>query len=240
MFMVTRTASAGRPSIGWGFMLALTLGLAAERVEASANLTFTLTPQAGDGRINYAGGAAPIVGEDLRVASVKGLGTPDNGDVVLPLDDGTLTFKTGNLSGTTAAGSELNFAPGGHLELEGGIPSLGIKPGTALVTGSFTKDTFMRTMGDGDLKIQGGAFFNVVNPILAAYYGLPTGGSLFLGGLGTLISAPTNSAGGFTSAGLTSGSVTTAPVPEPATLAVFTALAVGGLIYVRRRPRRAA
>jgi len=222
-------------------MLALTLGLAASgRVDASPNLTFTLTPQSGDGRISYAGGTAPVVGDDLRVASVKGLGTPDNGDVVLPLDAGTLTFKTGDLSGTAAAGSERNFAPGGHLELVGGIASLGIKPGTALVTGSFTKDTFIRTMGDGDLKIQGGAFFNVVNPILAAYYGLPTGGAMFLGGLGTLISAPTNAAGGFASAGLTSGSVTTSPVPEPTTLAVFAALAAGGFAYVRRRPRRAA
>lgn len=217
-------------------MAALGVGLfSAERAEAAANLTFTLAPQSGNGRINYAGGATTLTGDGLAVASVSGLSTPAHAQSALLIDGGALQFNTGKLSQMNALTKEWDFSPGGKLELDGGIAALGIKPGSALLTGSFSQDIFVRSIGTGDLKLQGGAFFNVVNPTLAAYFGLPTGGSAYLGGLATLFSAPNNGSGGFASSDLTSGSVTTSPVPEPGALAIFAALATGGLAFVHRR-----
>lgn len=236
--MVTTTGSTSRIRAfrALAALAAVGVGLASSRVaEAGANLTFTLAPQSGNGRISYAGGQSALTGDGLGVASVNGLSTPSHAGGALAIDAGALKFATGNPSQTNAATKAWDFGPGGKLELDGGIAALGIKPGTALLTGSFTQDTFVRSIGTGDLKLQGGAFFNVVNPTLAAYFGLPTGGTAYLGGLGTLFSAPTNAAGGFSSLDLTSGSVTTSPVPEPGTLAIFAALTTGGLALAHRR-----
>lgn len=240
--MIIGTGSAPRARVRLVLALAAAVGLglgAAGRAAAAPNLTFTLTPQAGDGRISYAGGSAPVVGDGLRVASVKGLDTPSHADKTFSLDAGTLQFTTGAFSGLSQSNTEHDFAAGGMLKLVGGIADLGIKPGSTLLTGSFSNNSFVRSLGAGELRLQGGAFVNVVDPTLAAYFGLPTGGAMYLGGLGTLFSAPTTPAGGFASSGLTSGSLTTQPVPEPTTLAVFAALAAAAAAGAYRR-RRAA
>jgi hypothetical protein len=217
--------------------VALAMGLwAAARAQAAPNLTFTLTPQGGDGRISYAGGNTPVVGTDLQVSAVSGLGTPSHPNGALAIDGGKLSFSTGtNTVMTQGASGEWTFNNGGRIELDGAIATLGIPAGTKLLTGNFTNATTIKALGSGDLKIQGGVFFNVVDPTLAAYYGLPTGGTLYLGGLSTLFTAPTGPTGAFNSSGLTSGSVTTEPVPEPGTLAVFAALATGGIALLHRR-----
>ena len=75
------------------------------------------------------------------------------------------------------------------------MTSLGIKTVKPLLTGTFSQDTFVRSLGTGDLKLQGGAFINSVDPSLAAYFGLPSGGTMYLGGLSTLFSAPANGTG---------------------------------------------
>jgi hypothetical protein len=202
-------------------------------------LTFTLTPQSGSSRIVYAGGSGPLQGNILGTTSVTGLDTPNHTGKSFELDAGTgsLSFQTGPSAGISQGGTEWNFGTGGAIELDGGIQSLGIPAGTKLLTGSFTNPTFVKDLGAGDLKVQGGAFFNVVNPTLAAYFGLPTGGTMYLGGLSTLFSAGTTIGGAFSSESLTSGSVTTQPVPEPGALVVFASLASSGIAYVYRRRR---
>jgi MYXO-CTERM domain-containing protein len=203
--------------------------------QAAENLTFTLVPQSGGGKLSYVGGASPLIGTDLGVGSITGLETPLHSQGSLTLNSANLSFTTGSGFVSPSIKGETDFAPGGSLEIVGGVPGLGIPAGTQLMSGSFTKDNFVRSLGDGDLKIQGGAFINIVNPTLAAYYGLPTGGTMYLGGLAALFSGPTTPSGAFSSSDLTSGSVTTSPVPEPGTFAVFAALAVGGLVAYRRR-----
>jgi hypothetical protein len=235
--MVTRTSLAGWTRLHLGLAIAaLGLGVATGQARASENLTFTLTPQADAGLISYAGGAAPLVGGNLGVSSVTGLTTGLHTGSSLSLDSGTLSFTTGNFSGDPIS-NEADFSSGGKLEIDGGIAALGIAPGTALMTGSFTGDTIVKSVGMRNLKIEGGAFFNVVNPTLAAYFGLPVGGTMYSGALATLFAAPTNSNGSFSDSGLSSGSVTTAPVPEPGTFLVFAALVGSGLVYRRRRAR---
>jgi hypothetical protein len=248
--MLSRTGTSVRTRVRAVLTLATAVAaglFAAGRAGAAPNLTFTLTPQSGEGRIHFNGGSGALFGDTLGVSSVKGLSTPSHADAVLPLADATLQFKTGGLVaaspvGPAAAGpitTEWDFGPGGSLELDGGISTLGIAPGTKLITGTFSNQSFVKSLGAGDLHVQGGAFVNVVDPTLAAYYGLPTGGTMYLGGLATLFAAPSASITGFSSTSVTSGSLTTQPVPEPGSLLVLAALSAGGLALRHRRRNRA-
>ncbi len=237
--MVTRTGLLGwaRQCLGLALAAALGLGAATGEAQASANLTFTLTPQSNAGLISYAGGDAPLVGSNLSVSSVTGLSTALHPNGALTLDStGSLNFTTGNYTSSPTT-NEIDFNSGGSISITGGIAALGIAPGTTLLTGSFTGDSFVKSLGTNDLDVQGGAFINVVNPTLAAYFGLPVGSTVYSGGLATLFEAPSTANGGFASVDLSSGSVSTAPVPEPTTFAVFAIMAGGGLLYAQRRAR---
>jgi hypothetical protein len=233
--MVTTTSSAIR--LRRTAALAVVLGFWATAATAD-QITFTLSPQAGDGRITFAGGSTPLTGTSLGVSNVTGLGTPTHGGGALSLDTGQLTFNTGNFTGASLGGKEWDFASGGNLLVTGGIASLGIAPGSALLTGTFSNGTAVRSLDPTDLKVQGSAFFSVVNPTLAAYFGLPTGGSILNGGLSTMFAAAGTAPAGFSSSGFSSGTVTTEPVPEPGMLVVFGVLAAGGVAITQRRRSR--
>jgi PEP-CTERM motif len=224
----------------------LGLALAASFMHAgwarAAQLSFNLNAQPGEGRIAYAGGAAPLVGGNLGVLTVKGLDTPNSHDEALAVEKGTLNFSTGAFTnatpanpGVTSSAQNWNFAPGGSLTVSGGIPSLGIADGTPLLTGAFTDSTFVRSLGVADLKVQGGAVFNVVNSQLAAYFGMPTGASAYVGGLSTMFAAAGTAPGAFSSSGYTSGQITTTPVPEPTTFVVLAVAFGAGFAWRRRR-----
>ena len=213
------------------------LGAATGQAQASANLTFTLTPQSNAGLIELRGCRAAAAAERSRGLVGDGPRHRLHPRGALALDStGTLNFSTGNYSSSPTS-NEIDFNSGGSITITGGVAALGIALGTTLLSGSFTGDTFVKSLGTNDLDVQGGAFINVVNPTLAAYFGLPVGSTVYSGGLATLFEAPTNANGGFASVDLSSGSVSTAPVPEPATFAVFAIMAGGGLLYARRCAR---
>ncbi len=206
--------------------------VAAPRAHA-ADLGFTLGPQSATGLIGYAGGKSPLVGENIGVNSVTGLNTPLHGpSTTLNLTGGELNFSTGNFQGGSS--TQWTFAPGGVLTLSGMIPSLGINTTSDLLTGHFTDPSYVQSLNGGGLKEQGGAFFSVVNPTLASYFGLPTGVVLYSGGLTTLFNAKGTAPDAFSSDGFTGGTLTVSPVPEPGTLFVFGAFAVGAIVWSRK------
>jgi hypothetical protein len=243
---------------GLGLAVAVAAGPGAAGARAAGYISFDLDPQGGSGRVSYspqqAGGA--LVGSNLGVLDVKGVGTPLHDGTSITISQGALNFSTGMFSGTSpvvspttvgpvspasAALNQWDFAAGGSMAITGGIAALGIAPGTPLLTGSFTGTTFVRPLPGSDLKVQGGALINVVNPVLAAYLGLPVGGSVqYVGGLSTLFAASSTAPGAFSSNGYSDGQVTTTPVPEPGALAVFTLAVGGGLALLRRRSARRA
>jgi hypothetical protein len=234
------TINAGRRSA----VLALALAAVLTHATAAraAYMSFSLDAQSGAGRISFAGTGTPLVGTDLGLLTVKGLDTPSNADVALPLSNGSLNFSTGTYTGATlenpsisTSPKDFHFAPGGTLTVTGGVPALGIPDGTPLLTGSFSDSAFVRPLGTGNLDVQGGAFINVVNDKLAQYFGLPVGAALYTGGLSTLFAASGDKSGAFASTGYTSGQVTTTPVPEPTTLAVFVVALGSGLAWYHRR-----
>ena len=71
------------------------------QARAGSMLDFNLDPVHPVGAsISYAGGANPLVGSDLSVDSVFGLGTPLNDLSMLGLTGGLLNFQPGNLTGS--------------------------------------------------------------------------------------------------------------------------------------------
>ena len=237
---MTTINSRGWRSAFVGLALAAVLTHAA--AARAAYMSFSLDPQPGVGRISFAGSGSPVVGTDLGVLTVKGLDTPSNTDQAIAISNGQLDFSTGTYTGTTTDNSSgststavEHFAPGGTITITGGVPSLGIPDGTPLLTGSFSDSPFVRTIGTGSLDVQAGAFINVVNSKLAQYFGLPVGKAVYSGGLSTLFAASSSQSGVFASTGYTSGQVTTTPVPEPTTLAIFAVTLGGGLAWHLRR-----
>jgi hypothetical protein len=162
----------------------------------------------------------PLVGADLGVASVTGTETPLNLNHVLNITGGRLNFITGDFTGT-AGGQEWDFAPGGHVLLVGGIPALGIPSGTLLLSGEFHDTTFVRPLSLAGFNVVGADFLDVVNPVLASYFGLPRGAATYVGGLAGILTTPAAPGSPFSSNGPTSGHLVTSPVPEPGMLALY-------------------
>lgn len=230
--MATRTGSLRTPGLTAALVGVLMVGTVAR----ASDLGFSLNPQSAQGLIKFAGGSSVLDGEDIGVDAVTGLNTPLNGpNTRLPVTGGDLSFQTGKFLGGNAAGTQWDFGSGGVLNLKGAVPSLGIPANSDLLTGQFSDPTFVRSLNGGDLKVQGGAFFSIVNEKLASYFGLPTGVVLYSGGLTTLFRAAGTPPNSFTSSGFTGGTLTVTPVPEPGSVLVFGALAAGAFAWTRRR-----
>lgn len=204
-----------------------TLIVAASGAKADPVVDFHVKVPGNTGSVTYAGGAAPLVGNNIQLDFLYGSGTPQNdGDVTgqtLSLSGGLLNFTTGNL--TSSQSSTLDFAPGGTINITGGISDLGIGSGTTLLQGTIESAQIV----PGRIIIQ--TFINSLNGVVGSFFGLPIGtvgpnglGSFpYLGALNLSFNVgstdPTKAAGNFVGKPL-SGDVTTTPTPEPGTLAL--------------------
>ncbi|MHC5543842.1 PEP-CTERM sorting domain-containing protein [Singulisphaera rosea] len=220
-------------------LLSLAIGIAltagqiahAEPILDFGVVTPTPSPPA---KISFAGGATPLVGTGIQVDNVVGLDTPLHDQVLTLLTSGVLSFTTGNFTG--ASGGIWNFGSGGNITIMGddGFGPPGV---TALMTGSFLSATVISV--GGTAKIAGSAFLNIVDPDLAAYYGLAGGATVpFAGAFNIQFRANATPPGAFTSTIVLSGDITTSPAPEPGTLALAGVALVGGTLWGRRRTRQ--
>jgi hypothetical protein len=231
-----KTFEAVRRSLVIGLTLAVTATFLGGQARA-AMISFTLDAQGGNSRISYGGGVLPLEGKNLGVVSLKGIGTSAHAGETIGVEKGSFTFATGPSVDTNKSGplTMWNFGSGGSLTLTGGVPSLNIPDGTPLLTGTFNGVSKVVPLdANADLKMEGGAFVNVVDSRLAAYLGMPTKGVQYTGGVSTYFAAPGCAPGAILSTVFSSGTLTTQPVPEPGTLAVFT-LALGGAFAWHRR-----
>jgi hypothetical protein len=120
-------------SVGVALMVALPMSAGADPI-----LKFD-DPVMPGGTVSYAGTGGPALGQDILFQSILGLDTPANTGVTLDCVGCLLNFQTGNNTVEGAlGGAPWQFAGGGQITIVGSIPTLGIGPGTTLLSGSFS------------------------------------------------------------------------------------------------------
>jgi len=181
--------------------------------------------------VSYAGGTSPIIGANISVDSVAGVGgTPANNGVITTIQGGALNFTSGAetnpADGTYAWGANANTCTSladanCSFTITGGVSSLGIAAGSTLLAGRVLSTTIV---GGGIVNT---IFVNFVDATLAAFYGLPGGTTQWtfvapgmnLGLTGFASTAPSAfSCGGTSNCLVGSGDVPTTPVPEPGSM----------------------
>ncbi|MDY6988795.1 MAG: VPLPA-CTERM sorting domain-containing protein [Thermodesulfobacteriota bacterium] len=195
------------------------------------------------GSISWAGGEAPLVGSDIEVDQVMGLGTPNYPDVAYSVTDGELDFQTGKCLDVIDEGPfyRWTFAGGGWITLTGGVDFDGdgsnIPTGTLLMDGefSFCEVTYMDFYGaEKKWSVTFASFTDDKAEGLTTHYGMPSG--LYNGNFNISFEAedddPTD---GFESSDVLSGDISNyAIIPAPAA-AWLLGSGLIGLVVVRRR-----
>jgi len=151
------------------------------------------------GTISYSGGGTPLVGTDIEVDEVTGLGgTPLNNNVTYDIIGGDLDFTTGGFVSTVFSVS--SFGSGGTITLVGGVNvdttgdlddlvltaadlndpgDLSIR---TLFSGTWTSPVLVINIS-GTSKIFGAAFVDVKDDDLVALFGYPGSGLTWTGAI---------------------------------------------------------
>ncbi len=207
------------------FLVVVGLALSPASVRAVAILDFNMDAiHPLTASVSYAGGATPLVGKDISVDSVTGIGTPLNSGVTLPFE-GILNFTTGNFTGSDA--SHWNFGGGGSIEVKAGL--------TTVLAGFFESAQVLQV--GGDFKIVGASFFDRKLEELLLFYGLPID-VIYTGNMNLSFLASGLPPGAFTSTAVLSGDLINGKIPEPISLILLgSGLAGAGLYRRLRKPK---
>jgi len=121
-------------------------------------------------------GTDPLVGTNLGVASVLGLGTAGNSGSLLTISDGLMNFTSGAYTGV--AGSTWKWGAGGTLSVTGciaGVTSASCSKSSDYVTllsDDFQSVSIVPVVGGFDVVI--GQIQGEIDPLVAAYFGVST------------------------------------------------------------------
>lgn len=199
-------------------LAALALLTVASGAQANGTLDFDIpASKQGGASVSYAGGSAPLVGNNIVVTDVTGLGTPANTGVSLNITGGLLSFTTGNFLNSN--GGAWNFDAGGNLTITGAISALGLPANSTLLSATFSSASVSSSV-PGPFRTLG-LYFDPPNSAIASYFGLPAnkyaGGFEVFFGLDPAV--PPGSA--FGSSFVASGETQTSPVPAPGILVLL-------------------
>lgn len=149
------------------------IATAAIPTHAVSQLDFGIIAPTG-GVISFSGQAGdPLVGIDIEVDQVVGLGTPANAGTPVTIIDGLINFDTGG-SSTQPGDGFWSFNPGGEITVTGAVPSVGISdPDTVLLNGNFQ----MALVVPAGLvfRVAVAEFLDFQNSTLTDHFGLPGG-----------------------------------------------------------------
>lgn len=180
------------------------------------------------GTLSYVGGLNPLVGSDILISSVFGLGTPAHGDgTSFAIASGRLDFTTGNFVSYDSTTKTYTFGPGGSLTVKGSGP--GGSSGT-LLSGAIISATYQ----GGSFKVALAAGDDTKNPQLLAFFGEPTGLPWQFSGSVHTTAAPASGGGAFS---LHSGASTDIQnsVPDGGTTVMLLGGALIGIATLRRK-----
>lgn len=194
-------------------------------------IDFSTGPGVDSGTVSYAGGANPLVGSNILIGQVKGVGTPSNNGVIDSITNGILAFTTGAFLSFDSLTQTYTFGPGGSLTITGmgpGCTTIGGCPtnnpdtssGPNLVTGSILSATYQA----GEFNIALVAGNDTKDPLLVQFFGFDPSNTTFHFS-GSVHTAPPvfNERGGFTANSTSSTDISnTATVPDhPGTLSLL-------------------
>jgi hypothetical protein len=197
-------------------------------VTASAGeIDWLVTP---GGTYTWAGGLAPLVGNNIQVATATGVGTASNSATTLAVN-GSLSFTSGAFNGVPDA--TWSWGAGGTLNLTGCIAgvttsgSCNASTNTVLVSDDFQSVT-VAPIGSSSFDLVFGQLQGTLNSALATYFGVPT---QFAGDSLSVILSASGAGTKFTGFNL-GGIITTRPVvavPEDWNLLVGLVFFAGAL-----------
>lgn len=205
--------------------LALPVGAVADTIDFNI-----VAPTSGS--ISYAGGDAPLVGSDISVDSVVGLGTPLNSGVTFNLIGGDLDFTTGANTGgwTWDAGGAITI--NGTVDVDG---STTVNAGD--ITGTLLSGTFLSAevtpVSATTLKVAVGLFTDTKHEDLLALFGIaPPGPGNGLLNISFLVATAVASPNAFASSSVLSGDVVNTSELSAGSLLM---LGLGLIGFVRRK-----
>lgn len=213
-------------------VLAVLILGSASSLSNAATIDFGINAPTSGGTLTYAGGAGQLIGNNIEVDNIVGIGTPANNNASITCDNCKLSFNSGNNTGGW------NFGAGGVINVTGGVSLLGIANNSTLLTGTFDSASVLDAGGSLlNFKVVISAFTDTKHPDLLAYFGMPLVD--YVGGLNLSFSTVNPNVGvgqSFNSNDIFSGDIVNNPVPVPAAVWLFGSGLIG-LIGIARRKK---